>query len=758
MRQFRCTALSVWWFVGVGGLAASPAVLGQDSAGRALEEVIVTATRRDASIQDIGVSVTALNGEQLRQAGVVQTEELTAITPGLSIIRPGAPLAGLVAIRGVAQNDFASHLESANIFYQDDVYRPSNGGNLTRLYDVQRVEVLKGPQGTLFGRNATGGLIHVITNDPGDEIEGYLDLQAAEFNTLTAEGAVSVPISDTLKLRVAGFISDNDGYVENDIGADQGELRTEGLRAKLLWEPSDNFSARLTAEFSDYESDAIGGTFPTGGFAGADTLGQFRPSRNTDTGYIDADGDVFTGSFNEDGSYMRDESTVSLELTYDVAEWTLKSISAFNDIEFSYDEDNDLTPFDVAEFYQTTEQDSFSQELRASRDFDKTRITAGFYYLDIDGDYTQGYQINNLGNFNNALGAPSEFLPGGEPGAVLIPLGQNQFGDYEIQTESWSVYLQGEYDLNDAMVLTAGLRYTQDEKDYRYQNTCVSLIGSPLACPPQNPATIAGAGVVTDSHDEDGISARLQLDYRLTEDWLLYASYNRGYKAFNYNAGFAGAAQVEFVRFDGEQLNAYELGSKLDFFNQQARLNFALFYYDYEDYQAFDQRGVSFILSNTDATIYGAEGEFSFSVGNGWDGRLGLVFVETDVEDVDIGGVPLDREAPQTPDLEFNVSLSKGFEIASGEVRVGVDATYVGDYFSQLTNAPVTAAGDYWNVNTRLSYLPAQGNWDIALFARNLLDEEQLQYAFDITFPGNGLVEQVYGNPRVAGAQFRFRF
>ncbi|MEM9386022.1 MAG: TonB-dependent receptor [Pseudomonadota bacterium] len=744
----------------VGSLAfgAAASSLAQSDSSSSLEEVIVTATRRAESVQDIGVSVSALSGEQLRDANVVLTDDLSNTTPGLSLIRPGSPLAGLVAIRGVAQNDFASHLESANIFYTDDVYRPSNGGNLTRLYDVQRVEVLKGPQGTLFGRNATGGLIHVITNDPGDELDGYADLQISAFNTVIAEGAVNLPLTENARFRLAGYSSHNDGYVTNDIGADSGEMDAYGLRAKLHLDLSDKLSLRLTGEFADNESDAIGGTFPTGGFAGPDTLGQFRPSGNTDTGYIDADGDVFSGSFNQDGSFQREELNLAAEFTYDADSWQLKSISAFNDIDFDYFEDNDLSPFDVTEFYQTTAQQTFSQELRASVDLDGVRITSGLYYLNIDGDYVQGFQINNLGNFDEALGAPSEALPGGTPGAILIPLGQNQFADYAVETESWSVYAQAAFDVSEPLTLTAGLRFTHDEKDYRYQNFCESLVGSPLACPPADPETLAGAGVVTDNHDEDGISARLQLDYRATDNWLLYGSYNRGYKAFNYNAGFAGAAQVEFVRFDGEQLNAYELGSKLEFFGNRARLNVAGFYYDYNDYQAFDQRGVSFILSNTDATIYGFEGELTVSLDSGFAGRVGLTLLETDVKDIDIGGTPLDREAPQTPDVELNVGLSQGVRVAGGELRFGTDTTYVGDYFSQLTNAPVTAAGDYWNVNARVAFTPGSGKWDLAVFSRNLLNDEQLQYAFDITFPGNGLVEQVFANPRVTGVQLRVNF
>ncbi len=250
----------------------------------------------------------------------------------------------------------------------------------------------------------------------------------------------------------------------------------------------------------------------------------------------------------------------------------------------------------------------------------------------------------------------------------------------------------------------------------------------------------------------------MQLDYRATEDLLLFAAYNRGYKAFNYNAGFAGAASVAGVRFEGEKLNAFEVGSKLDFWGNRARFNVSAFYYDYKDYQAFDQRGTSFILSNTDATIYGADAEFTLSPGAGVNILLGLSLVDTNVEDIPIGGQLLDRESPQSPDLTFNFAVSKDFEFDQGIFRVGIDGNYTGEYYSQLTNAPVTAAGDNWLVNARVSFRPPTENWEVALFVRNVFDDARLLYAFDITFPGNGLVEQVYGPPRWFGGQIRVNF
>jgi iron complex outermembrane receptor protein len=250
----------------------------------------------------------------------------------------------------------------------------------------------------------------------------------------------------------------------------------------------------------------------------------------------------------------------------------------------------------------------------------------------------------------------------------------------------------------------------------------------------------------------------LQVDYAVSDDWLLFASYNRGYKAFNYNAGFAGAAGVADVRFDGEFLNAYEIGTKLDFWEHRARFNVSAFYYDYNDYQAFDQRGPQFILSNTDASIYGAEAEFAVSPGYGINLQAGVALLDTDVEDIPIGGQLLDREAPQSPDLTFNFFISKDFQLGAGTVRLSFDGAYTDAYFSQLTNAPVTLVDSNWLLNTRLSFTSKDERWEAAIFARNLLDEERQVYAFDITFPGNGLVEQTYAPPRWVGGQIRYNF
>lgn len=740
-------------------LVATPA-LAQSAGGSSNDEdaqavgistIVVTATRREVGAQDIGIAVTAFTGETLRTRNVVSTEDLSNVTPGLSLIQPGAvPIAGLLAIRGVAQNDFAAHLESSNVLYIDDVYRPSNAGSLQALYDVERVEVLKGPQGTLFGRNATGGLIHIKTAEPGFEFGGYAQVTAGEFGRLAAEGAINLPLSETLALRIAGLASQADGFIQNAIGPDQSPTETASVRAKLLFEPTSDFSMKLQGEWLKNFDNPAGGAFPTGGVAGVDGLGRFRPEPAfTDTGYVDADGDPFTGEFNFPGNFGREQFTVIGQIDYAFSDTVkLTAISAYSDIESTYSEDNDLTPFDITIFRQDTKQTSFSQELRLNADFDNVRLTTGGFYLHIDGDYFQNFQVNNVGNFNGIL-AP---IP-----VPLFPVGQNQFANYSLETESWSVFGQGEIDLSDQFTLTAGLRYTRDNKNFAYLNECKSLLAAP-ACPPFATSTLAGGGLISDNSSEGGISARLQLDYKPTDHLLFYASYNRGYKAFNYNAGFAGAAQIADVKFDGEELNAFEIGMKFDTPDRIARINASVFHYDYNDYQAFDQRGVSFILSNTDAKITGAEVELTLQPGGGFDAFLAATVLGTTVEDINIAGVFMDREAPQAADFTFNFALGKTFAFNAGDLRFGVDGNYMSKYFSQLTNAEVTEVGDNWLVNARISFMDPSKRWEAAVFVRNVLNDDRLLYAFDITVPGVGLVEQVFGEPRWLGGSIRFNF
>lgn len=732
-------------------MAVSPSQAGAQTRIAALEEITVTATRREAGLQTVGVSVTAFSGDVLREMNVTRTDDLAIVTPGLSLIQAGgAPVAGLIAIRGVAQNDFAPHLESANILYVDDVYRPANGGNLQNLFDVERVEVLKGPQGTLFGRNATGGLIHVITRNPTQELEGYVDLTIGEYDLVVGQAAINIPLADNAAFRLATYAHHSDGWIKNAIGPDQLKEDSLAFRGKLLVEPSDRLRVLLQSDWSRNSPNPAGGAYARGGFAGPDGLGRLRPDPAfTDSGYVDADGSPFTGAFDFDGHFEREEVNFKGDISYSFGDLTLSSITSYSELDITYSEDNDQTPYDIAIFRQNTALDTFTQEFKLNGDYEGFRFTTGAYYLRINGDHFQNYQINNLGNFNEIL-APIPVL--------LLPVGMNQYADYSLNTRSWSLFAQTEYDLSERFTLTTGLRYTRDRKRYQYENVCENLLAAP-ACPPAfDPDILAGAGVIRDRHAEGGVSARVQLDYRVAEDWLLFASYNRGYKAFNYNAGFAGAAPVEGLRFDGEKLNAFEVGSKLDFWNNRARFNISGFYYDYRDYQAFDQRGVDFILSNTDATIYGADAELTVMPGAGVNILLGMSLLDTKVKDIPIAGRLLDREAPQAPSFTFNFAASKDFVTERGIVRLGVDGNYTGSYYSQLTNAEVTKAGDNWLVNARISFTPPSENWELALFARNLLDDERLLYAFDITYPGNGLAKQTYGPPRWMGAQLRVNF
>jgi iron complex outermembrane receptor protein len=707
-----------------------PAVAAAAADEEALEEITVTATRRAQNLQEIGIAVTALGSETLRELAITNTNELMNATPGLRLQEGGGgPLLGLMSIRGVAQNDFAGHIEAPNALYVDEVYQPAISSSIQQFYDVDRIEVLKGPQGTLFGRNATGGLVHILTKRPTDHFEGYASVGTGSYRQFRAEGMLNVPFADGVSGRVSLLRNRADGYFRNAVGPDLNEEDTSAGRVQLSLQPNERFEALFSGSIYKIGPMHTGAAYATAGTPDADGLGvPLPPGSPTAFGYVDADGDPFTGAFDNPGNIERRQEDASAHLGYTFANGVaLRSITSYSKLKSRYVEDNDLSPVPFTVFRQNADAHYFTQELRLEGGAGRARWTGGAFYLDTDGRYMQGFDIQALGTTLQA--------------------------DYTLATRSWSLFGQGEFDLAERWKLTAGTRYTHDHKDYDYQRSCSGLCFLFTV-----PGSIGAVGQVVDSHGEGDWSGRLALDFKPRAGQLYYASINRGYKAFNYNAGFSGMAPLAGARFRGETLLAYELGTKLQFWSNRARFNGAVFYYDYANYQAFDQRGLNFTLFNADARVYGADFELTLRPGAGFTLELGSALLHTRVSDVPIGASRVDREAPQSPHFTLMAAIAKDFDLGFGRLAVSTNGAYTSRNYSQLTNAPVTHIPSDFVMNARVALSDPRERYELAVSAKNLLNRKRVVYAFDITGPPLGLVENTMAPPRWITVEARARF
>ncbi|MFO1401395.1 MAG: TonB-dependent receptor [Steroidobacteraceae bacterium] len=725
--------MSSWRVVllaGMCGAQALPAFAASAAAGDELEEITVTATRREQNLQQVSIAVTALGSEALRELAITNTNELMNATPGLRLQEGGGgPLLGLMSIRGVAQNDFAGHIEAPNALYVDEVYQPAISSSIQQFYDVDRIEVLKGPQGTLFGRNATGGLVHILTKRPGDHFEGYAAAGAGSYRQFRAEGMLNVPLAEGVSGRISLLRNRADGYFRNAIGPDLNEENTTAGRVQLSLRPNERFDALLSGSVYKIGPMHTGAAYATAGTPDANGLGvPLPPGTPTAFGYVDADGDPFTGAFDNPGNIERRQEDVAAHLGYTFANGlALRSITSYSKLKSRYVEDNDLSPVPFTVFRQNADAHYFTQELRLEGGAGRARWTGGAYYLDTDGSYLQGFDIQALGTTLQA--------------------------DYTLATRSWSGFGQGEFDVGEHLTLTAGARYTHEQKDYDYLRSCSGLCFLFTA-----PGSIGAAGRVVDSHSEGDWSGRLSLDYKPRPGQLYYVSINRGYKAFNYNAGFAGLAPLAGVRFRGETLLAYEVGTKLQFWSNRARFNGAAFYYDYSNYQAFDQRGLNFTLFNADARVYGADFELTLRPGAGFTFELGSALLHTRVSEVPIGAGRVEREAPQSPHFTLMAAITKDFDLGFGRLAVSTSGAYTGRNYSQLTNAPVTHIPVDFVMNARVAFSDPRERYELSVSAKNLLDRERVVYAFDITGPPLGLVENTMAPPRWITVEARARF
>ena len=704
------------------------------NAQSALEEVTVTAQKREQNLQDVGISVTAFGGRQLEQMGMTSSVDITQQVPSMQL-QTFTPAFTIINLRGISQNNFQDNLEAPVAVYVDGAYIPSMNAINGQLFDVDRVEVLRGPQGTLFGRNATGGLVHYLTRGATDaELNGYAKAQVGEFDMRAFEGAVGGALGDGIRGRLAARWEENDGYVESVVPGIRDAHGADGytVRGSMQFDLSDDAMLDLRLARSE-DDDVPSGTYSIN-FASFDPetgLGVPAPGRLTDE---------LEHASTIEGSFSRESTNATARLTWNPGD-TMEFVSITNylDLDKDYLEDAGGGLF-FFPYENNSDFESFSQELRLSGGANPFRWQVGAYYLDMTTDNNQ-----------NVRGAAIL------EGAGAVSDSAAQFTDVTVDATNWSVFGQAEYDFSNQLTLIAGLRWSDDEKDIDF----VQSFEEPDAGIPRSQVfDIASAPVPgLDTIEYDDYAARLQLNYTTQTGALLYASWNRGIKGGNWSIdplGTVAAINPANLKHDEEVLTAYEVGLKTQL-SDWARVNASLYYYDYDDYQAFSLLGLTPQVTNSDAESHGGEVELSLFPLDGLDILLGAAWIDSEVDAVpDVFGGTVEAEFPNAPELSFNALVRYEWAALGGRVAAQVDGMWNDDQFIEASNSQISAEDAYLVWNARLSYATEDGAWEVAGWVKNAGDEVYRMYNLDIGLLG--LSEEVYAPPRWYGATLTYSF
>jgi iron complex outermembrane receptor protein len=747
--------------------ASLPAHAQQAGASSGIEEIVVTAQRREENLQDVGIAVTALSGQMLTDMNMTMATDITRAVPSLKMNAYSSSQV-VFNIRGVSQNDYGDQQEPPVAVYQDDSYASSINVASFPVFDLARVEVLRGPQGTLFGRNATGGAIQFVSNKPTENFEGYATATVGSYSQFIVEGALSGPLSDNVQARIAAISNTDDGYMESIVAGvpDRGGNDHYAVRGQLAWQPSETTDLNLIVRYMKANKETQAGIYSQEPACPNDQFqGEFTQRDQSCAFWGTGPGEGGTGYRNDaitpsrggdpwktaetQRSYVDREITgATLHFDWDIGELHLVSITDYQDATKFYLEGGDASPVDGVLFYQGSDLEQYSQEFRLSGQMGSHTWVAGLYGMQVDGDYTGKFATPFYGY---------------DP---TIEMAQ--------ETTSYAIFAQDEWQFADAWKLIVGARYWSDDREGAYFGTAPEVPG--LSAPVtiifnQNEVSPTGGSITpADAKNSfDGVTARVQLDWKPTDDLLLYGSFNRGSKSGGYTFSTGTPydpdgsltiprAFLEGMPFDEETLDAFELGAKT-MLGDSTTLNVAAFYYDYSDYQAFAQFGPVQTVINLDAETTGLEAELTSRPIAGLTLRLGASFLDTKVKDVPLpDGVTIeDHDLPQAPDFSGNALARYEFGFAGGTVGIQGDVLYSSEFCFTVLCAPVEQEDAYTVANARLSYDSGDGRWGVAAFVDNLFEEEYRVYAFDSSLFA-GVVAGVYARPRWYGLSATYRF
>jgi iron complex outermembrane receptor protein len=800
-------------------LATLPAIgQGVDNTNvRSIENVIVTAQKREQNLQDVPIVVTAVSEQLLRDTGVRDIKDLTLLTPGLLVTSTSNESVTTARIRGIGTVGDNPGLESSVGIVIDGVYRPRNGVGFGDLGELERIEVLKGPQGTLFGKNTSAGVINVVTKKPSSEFGADVELTTGNYGAMEGSASITGPLSETLAGRLYIASRERDGLLDIDRGGgprqedEDGDRKFKTARGQLLLQPSESLEVRLTGDFTDRDENCCAAPqiviSPTAVGIGTTTiLNTLQPGAYT------VPPDPFARRAQSNRSTKQDvtDKGASMEVNWDMEGLggaTLTSVTAWRDWETVNGQDSDFTTVDIlyrapdGNFANQFEQ--ISQELRLAGETDRLAWLVGLFYAGED------LESRNQLLYGNAFQTYFNLLLGG----ALAPLppswrgGQGTQDVYGQDSTSWALFTNNSFNITDALEFTVGVRYTDESKDLdtQYFNThaaggpqgCSILRSNPAFVNNPNAATIFGIGCATyadpifnnlatsQSLDEDELSGTAKLAYRFTDNVMTYLSFARGYKAGGFNldrervgdarllTGPTAVAVDTDTHFEKELVDSYEVGAKTQWLNDSLLLNAAVFYQDYQDFQLNTFTGIQFIVTSLPQVV--SQG---IDLDTVWYTPLeqlsiqgGVTYTETEIEDFG-NALVFFRPERENDTLSFApkwmASLSATFEQPIGAAllfRTNVGAKYTSEYNTGSNLDPRKIQDALTLINARIGFGSADEQWMVEAWAQNLTDEEYYQVAFDATLQGSSAtpvatstVDAFLGAPRTYGLTARFRF
>ncbi len=729
------------------------------------EEIVVTAQRREQNIQDVGIAVTPLGEKALQDLSITTATDIVKAVPGLKMNAYSSAQV-VFNIRGVSQNDYGDQQEPPVAVYQDDSYSSSINLASFPVFDLERVETLRGPQGTLFGRNATGGAIQFISRRPTEEFGGYANLTAGNYNAIIVDGALSGALGEAVQGRFAFIVNQDDGWMESIIPGvpDRGGNDHYAMRGRLAWQPGDATDVDLILRYLKADRETQAGLYShEPACPNAQSQGEFTLPEQSCAFWGTGPGESGTG-FREDSiipsrggdpwktaetepSYVdREIFGAQVRVDHNFGGATLVSITDYQTSDKFYTEGGDSSPDEGVFFFQGSDLDQVSQEFRLSWAAGPHELVAGVFGMSVDGDYT--------GKF-------ADPFYGYDPDVA-----------FSQETTSYAAFIQDEWSFTERWKLIGGLRYWHDTREGAYFGSApevpgltpaVTIIFSQDEIFPNNPGVLVTPDDAKSTFDD--VTARLELDYRPNDDLLWYLSYNRGSKSGGYTFSTGtpyNPNEEEFLNgipFDPETLNAYEVGMKSNLAGGTVMLNLSAFYYDYEDYQAFAQLGPVQTVVNQDAEAQGLEVELNARPTDRLTLQVGASFMDSEVKDIllpDLATV-VDHDLPQAPSVSANALARYEFPLGAGTASIQGDVLYSDDFCFTVLCAPVEAEESYTVANARIGYAAPDGRWEVAVFANNLFEEEYRVYAFDSSL-FSGVVAGVYGKPLTYGITASFRF